>query len=80
MKNLAAATVLLALLAPSTLAQGACEAQGGTCVDWRYYICHGGVEQGLCDGDSNNRCCMECDAECKDTERESTLLSIHEVI
>jgi len=47
---------------------GPCEEKGGTCVDWRYYICHAGVEQGLCPGDSNMRCCLECDQKCQEDE------------
>ena len=45
-----------------------CTALGGTCVDWRYYVCHAGVESGLCDGDSNRRCCLDCDATCEANE------------
>ena len=37
------------------LSGGACEEQGGQCVDWRYYVCHAGVESGICPGDSNIR-------------------------
>ncbi len=42
----------------------------GTCVDYRYYVCHAGVVQGLCSGDSNIRCCLDCDAECVADENE----------
>ena len=34
---------------------GACEDKGGQCIDWRYYVCHAGVESGICPGDSNIR-------------------------
>ena len=47
---------------------GACEDKGGQCVDWRYYVCHAGVETGICPGDSNIRCCLNCDATCQDNE------------
>uniref|UniRef100_H2ZDV9 Peptidase M15C domain-containing protein n=1 Tax=Ciona savignyi TaxID=51511 RepID=H2ZDV9_CIOSA len=42
----------------------ACTSQGGSCVDYRYFVCNGGVETGLCDGDSNRRCCLKCDTTC----------------
>jgi len=45
-----------------------CVDAGGSCVDWRYYVCHGGVETGLCGGDSNRRCCLTCDSACQDRE------------
>ncbi|TRY68830.1 hypothetical protein TCAL_15127 [Tigriopus californicus] len=47
-----------------------CTNMGGTCVDWRYYVCNGGVETGLCTGDSNIRCCLSCDQTCQDNENE----------
>jgi hypothetical protein len=34
---------------------GACEDMGGTCVDWRNYVCHAGIQSGICPGDSNIR-------------------------
>ena len=42
-------------LMTTILSGGACEEQGGQCVDWRYYVCHAGVESGICPGDSNIR-------------------------
>ncbi len=57
--------IFLAMLATSALAQSDCEKIGGQCVDWRYYVCHAGVETGLCPGDSNMRCCLSCDDTCK---------------
>ena len=57
---------ILALAATSALAQdNACTTAGGVCVDWRYYTCTAGVETGLCPGDSNQRCCRNCDAACE---------------
>merc|ERR1711872_580804 len=47
---------------------GACEDKGGSCVDWRYFVCHAGVEKGICPGDSNIRCCLNCDQRCQDDE------------
>ena len=32
-----------------------CTAKGGSCLDWRYYICTAGYETGLCNGDNNRR-------------------------
>ncbi|CAK8683556.1 unnamed protein product [Clavelina lepadiformis] len=46
-----------------------CTLQGGTCVDWRYYKCSAGVETGLCDGDSNRRCCLDCSSQCLSDEQ-----------
>eukprot|EP00094_Tigriopus_californicus_P004622 TCALIF_04450-PA protein Name:"Similar to PGRP-SC2 Peptidoglycan-recognition protein SC2 (Drosophila melanogaster)" AED:0.37 eAED:0.37 QI:5/1/0.88/1/1/1/9/247/304 len=48
----------------------ACTNQGGSCVNWQYYVCHGGVETGLCNGDSNIRCCLPCDDQCQADEDE----------
>ncbi|CAK8673884.1 unnamed protein product [Clavelina lepadiformis] len=47
-----------------------CTLQGGTCLDYRYYFCTAGFEQGLCDGDSNRKCCLECDQTCLSEENQ----------
>jgi len=61
--------LLILIMACGTYAQDqACIDAGGSCVDWRYYVCHGGVETGLCGGDSNRRCCLNCDATCQSNE------------
>jgi len=67
-------TIISLMLILNFLSLGAsdtgCTLQGGTCVDWRYYVCNAGVESGLCNGDSNRRCCLECNSFCKKTEVE----------
>ena len=55
---------------------GACEDKGGQCVDWRYYVCHAGVETGICPGDSNIRCCLDCDQTCQSNEDEWSQVSV----
>ena len=45
-----------------------CTRIGGTCLNWDYYICTAGWETGLCDGQSNRRCCKPCDRSCQNTE------------
>ena len=59
---------ILALVATTAFAQDTCrtdDGKEGVCVDWRYYTCTAGVETGLCPGDSNIRCCLNCDAACR---------------
>ena len=34
-------------------------------MDWTTNKCTAGYETGLCSGDSNNRCCKNCDQTCK---------------
>jgi len=46
-----------------------CTNKGGQCLDYRYYICTAGYESGLCDGDSNVKCCMDCDDTCISNEQ-----------
>ena len=36
----------------------------------RHYICHAGVESGLCPGDADIRCCLHCDDTCQTNEEE----------
>ena len=60
-------SLLVAVMMVGCLA-GECEDQGGQCVDWRYYVCHAGLEVGLCPGDTNIRCCLHCDQICQDNE------------
>nr|XP_002122335.1 lysozyme 3-like [Ciona intestinalis] len=57
--------LLFFLVATVAASDYRCTNQGGSCVDYRYYVCNGGVENGLCDGDSNRRCCLECDNSCQ---------------
>ena len=57
-------SLLLALAAGQETCQTP-DGRTGVCVDWRYYVCHAGVETGLCSGDSNIRCCLDCDATCE---------------
>jgi len=45
-----------------------CTNKGGTCLDYRYYKCTAGYVDGLCDGDSNRKCCQDCDDDCLDDE------------
>jgi len=54
----------------SSVKGGACEDKGGQCIDWRYYVCHAGVESGICPGDSNIRCCLHCDSTCQSNEND----------
>ncbi|XP_078493975.1 lysozyme g [Ciona intestinalis] len=65
MKQFLVICLLVGLCAASDLA---CTRNGGTCLDYRYYLCTAGYEQGLCDGDSNRRCCQDCDNTCLSTE------------
>jgi len=59
---------ILCLASLAAAQDEACTSIGGTCVDWRNFQCHGGVETGLCSGDSNIRCCLTCDAQCQSDE------------
>jgi len=63
--------VVLSILALQLVAASnrACTNKGGTCLDYRYYICTAGYETGLCDGDSNVKCCMDCDSTCVSNEQ-----------
>jgi len=45
-----------------------CTSIGGTCKDWRYNPCTAGYSTGLCSGDNNNRCCLNCDQTCQNDE------------
>lgn len=40
-----------------------------TCLNWDYYLCTAGWESGLCDGQSNIRCCRPCDRSCQNAEQ-----------
>ncbi len=46
-----------------------CTALGGSCVDWRFYVCHAGLveTEGVCGdtGDPNVKCCLSCGQECE---------------
>merc|ERR1719394_90630 len=56
--------VIGALAVEAEIKDAACEARGGTCLNWKHYKCTAGYEQGLCSGDSDRRCCLNCDAQC----------------
>eukprot|EP00090_Calanus_glacialis_P006361 TRINITY_DN14963_c0_g1_i2.p1 TRINITY_DN14963_c0_g1~~TRINITY_DN14963_c0_g1_i2.p1 ORF type:complete len:243 (-),score=48.51 TRINITY_DN14963_c0_g1_i2:58-786(-) len=67
LKHILKAILILAFFANFSIG-GECEEIGGTCLDWRYNVCHGGVETGLCPGDTNVRCCHKCDYGCEHNE------------
>lgn len=67
--NFAVVLFLLALTQHARGSDDGCTSRGGKCVDWRYYKCSAGVEQGLCDGDNNRRCCLTCDNTCVSNEQ-----------
>ena len=46
-----------------------CTRIGGTCLNWDYYYCTAGWETGLCNGESNIRCCKPCDRACQNLEQ-----------
>merc|ERR1711872_509482 len=61
--------IFLAALQLVAASNRGCTSKGGQCLDYRYYICTAGYETGLCDGDSNVRCCMDCDDTCLSNEQ-----------
>lgn len=42
--------VIGALAVEAEIKDAACEARGGTCLNWKHYKCTAGYEQGLCSG------------------------------
>nr|XP_039265697.1 lysozyme g-like [Styela clava] len=60
--------VVLALIGLAAASDWGCTKDGGTCQDYRNAVCTAGYETGLCDGDSNRRCCLQCSASCASSE------------
>eukprot|EP00095_Tigriopus_kingsejongensis_P012403 maker-scaffold755_size101758-snap-gene-0.22 protein:Tk12403 transcript:maker-scaffold755_size101758-snap-gene-0.22-mRNA-1 annotation:"hypothetical protein CAPTEDRAFT_109895" len=67
---LASMAVLAGAEAPLGRSDEGCTSQGGQCLAWTEYFCTAGWESGICDGDSNRKCCLPCNQACLDQENE----------
>ncbi|XP_061436645.1 lysozyme g-like isoform X1 [Lethenteron reissneri] len=61
--------VILLFVSSAAAADSACTGQGGECLDWRTTVCRAGVATSLCNGDSNRRCCLQCNSACVSNEQ-----------